>query len=920
MTFHTPPRVHPVIIHPSECRCSLNDGWRFRLDPEDRGRAEKWYTMPHGFVDAINVPGCWQGQGFGNDGTETVWDFRLEAQTLRATYTGTGWYCREFTVPDEWYGKRVFLNFGGVHPSAEVWVNGVYLGENGRPFVPFAFDVTSVVRAAGPNVVVVRVHEAERIMGLAYSWQGNWSGLYRGVELTATGDVCIGGFSALPDVDGELVKIRVHVDSLDRPKVSAPTVLRIYIYRGDDDPGIVHDQEIAGEETEFTIAVPSPVLWSPDSPALYRIDAVLLHGGNVTDALTERTGFVKLSTKDKHFLINDEPYYMRGTGAFLPYPETASPDTDRTRLRKKLTILREYGYNYVRCQSYVPAPEYYEVADEVGLLVQSEMGMLGAWGSHNQWHIYAWPQPDPEFRGKLKVQWDAVVRRDICHPSANIYCMSNELGSDTNYRRTAWRCNDDTKAMKPSCMVIWTDGGYNPDLPGDFVNAEADLDSECENPLIQHEYRWWSSFPDVTNAHRYDGAVRPYAVDIALKAATQHGVAHVLPDAAKNSQRLQYIEAKTKMEQCRRDNPDLAGICHFNAMDTNPSPQGIVNEFYERKYADALMWLQTNGDTALMCDLGFGDRVYSSGDTFTSHIYVSDFSHPPLKEPDIEWDVSIGDIRVTGGRIRLSHVPFQTHDAGEIRALVPDVDKPEKAVLKVRIDETGRVFENTWNLWFFPARIELPDHTALYGGIHRTWTGKTGFPKVEGDILEETAVLVTERLDNRVTDFMHRGGRVILAASEGLVRPFGAKLGLTEGRYFFTPPANYPPYEDGHNATIIAQHPAFGDLAHEGFADLHFYRMLSESPPLPLEPLGLSDADPILRAIHSYPVGRSLAYLVERSYGKGGIILCALDLNPAWPEARYLLASMCRYVAGKDFRPETGIDEAGLRHITDSIV
>jgi hypothetical protein len=266
----------------------------------------------------------------------------------------------------------------------------------------------------------------------------------------------------------------------------------------------------------------------------------------------------------------------------------------------------------VRCQSYVYSPEYLDVADEVGLLVQSEMGMLGGWSGHDIFHYYGWPMPTSENSGLLKRQWNRVVLRDVNHPSANIYCMSNELQDERFgfFPRTAWKCYDDTKAIKPTALVIWTDGGYCEDFPGDFVNHEAsdDLEDRCDKPIVQHEFRWWSSFPDIALMERYSGAIRPYAAEIALEAATRHGFSHVLRRAAANSQRVQFQEAKGKMEACRRDRPRMAGICHFNAMDTNPSPQGIINEFYERKFADPETWLQTNGDTVVLSSLGFDDR------------------------------------------------------------------------------------------------------------------------------------------------------------------------------------------------------------------------------------------------------------------------------------------------------------------------
>ena len=103
-----------------------------------------------------------------------------------------------------------------------------------------------------------------------------------------------------------------------------------------------------------------------------------------------------------------------------------------------------------------------------------------------------------------------------------------------------------------------------------------------------------------------------------------------------------------------------------------------------------------------------------------------------------------------------------------------------------------------------------------------------------------------------------------------------------------------------------------GDLPHEGFADLQLYRLLAESPPLDLEPLGLNTIEPVIRAMHSYPVGYPLAYLLEGALGEGGLILSALDLDPSLPEGRYLLASICAYAVSDAFNPATELSEAAV--------
>jgi len=917
-----PVRVNPVLRHPSEQFVSLEGNWHFRLDPRDEGLRRGWFRPAAArlFEDRVRVPGNWQGQGFGDESCDKIWDFQIEARTLRATYKGTGWYVKRFPIREDWQGRRVWLNFGGVHPSADVWLNGCFLGSHSAPFVPFGFDITPFARSDRDNLLVIRVHEKDRLLGLSYSWQGNWSGLYRSAELRATGEAWLGYVAILPAVDGERLRVRVRTGGVGEDRA-----VTISVAAPNGSP-VTETVCRLGDEASCEVEVPvkAPALWSPDGPSLYRVDVVLRSGREVADAVAERVGFLKLSTRGKHFLVNDEPYYLRGSGDFVINPETASPDTDRTRWRRKLATLRAYGYNYVRCQSNVPAPEYFDVADEVGLLVQTEMGMLGGWGGMSPWHTYYWPQPTPVFRKALRWQWDRTVMRDVNHPSASIYCMSNELYGHTEFPRTAWDCYRRTKAIKPHAFVIWTDGGQSKTLPGDFLNAEASFDKDYELPVIQHEFRWWSSYPDVRLKGKYTGAVRPYAIEIAQAAAARNGMAHLLPLIAENSNRLQYLEARTKMENCRRDNPTLAGICHFNAMDSGLSPQGVVNEFYEHKLVDAATWLRTNGDTVVLMNRNFDDRVLAGGESLEVLLSVSDFSHPPLERPTLEWRLTAGSRTLGKGTIRYEHEPFRTCPAGKIRCKLPSVKRPVSLSLVTVLKESGRSFGNQWSFWLFPERTALPKRLAVYGEAKYTWIKdlKEAEAQERGGTEElgkpsKGEVVLTERLDERLAEFVKRGGRVLLAASEGLVRPFAPKLGLSVGRYFFTPPANYGPLEDGHDGSIVRDHPMLGDFPHEGWADLDFYRLIAESPPIDLRPFGKLAAEPVIRPIGTYFTCYPFAYLIELRLGKGGLILSALNLDQKLPEARYLLAAIVRYAASRSFRPKATLSDEGLAHLIE---
>ena len=897
-----PVEVNPLLVNPGEMRLSLDGEWDFQLDPGDRGLKMGWHEGGS-LGERVSVPGCWQGQGHGGDGTDEIWDFRLRARVFRATYSGTGWYARNFSLPPDWEGRRVWLNFGGVHPSADVWVNGVKAGSHSGPFVPFGFDVTDLL-VRGKNRISVRVHEGERWLGHAYNWQGNWSGLYRSVELTATGRSYLDRVWLRPDLSGETLGFRITCGDLEKGA-------RIRVRVTSPDGRLLTAERVAPKtDPEIRISMPvEPIPWSPESPSLYRVDVELLVEGEVSDSMSTRTGFVKLSTSGKRFLINGEPYYMRGTGDFCSCPETGSPDTDRDRWRRRLSNLRKFGYNYVRCQSYVPTPEYMDAADEVGLIVQLEMGMLGGWSGHSPWHVYAWPQPSPVYYPRLKEHWDRTVMRDVNHPSAVIYCMSNELGKATLYPRTAHECSRDTKAIKPNAMVIWTDGGCSPELPGEFVNDQARVEDETEKPVIQHEFRWWSAYPDVRIKGKYDGALRPYPIELAEERASAPLASRLLPTMAEVSQRLQAIEMRGKLDACRRDNPRLAGICHFNAMDIGFSPQGVIDEFYDKKVVDEGDWLKTWGDTVILIDREFDQRVLHGGEELKATLFISDFSHPSLIEPELHWSIIEDGRQIEGGEITYRHRPFITKRAGRITVSMPDFAKPTRVVLRAELREGERIFTNEWSFWSFPKETRLPDELAIYGSTKYTWLRSLRGPSRVRNLngVDPSSVILTEQIDEGLLEFARGGGRVILAAGEGLVRPSNPKLGLSKGRYFFLPPANYPPYEDGQSGTIIEDHKMLAELPHEGYADLQLYRPIAESPPVDLRVLGGWNTKTVIRALSTYLVCHPLAYIVEFSHGRGGIIVSSLDLDQKWPESRYLLSSMIQYASGPDFNPPNAL-------------
>lgn len=127
----------------------LSGVWGVRLDPENRGRAENWFSQS--FEETLILPGCLQAQGYGErPGPDTTWwapldlslrnpcmakyshvdeNFKLIQYLMpQHHYIGKAWYSREIEIPGSFAGKRITLSLERCHWKSTVWVDGLELG------------------------------------------------------------------------------------------------------------------------------------------------------------------------------------------------------------------------------------------------------------------------------------------------------------------------------------------------------------------------------------------------------------------------------------------------------------------------------------------------------------------------------------------------------------------------------------------------------------------------------------------------------------------------------------------------------------------------------------------------------------------------------------------------------------------------
>jgi beta-galactosidase len=330
-----------------------------------------------------------------------------------------GWYRREFALPASDRGKTLWIEFDGVYRNSLVWLNGHCLGRNVSGYSSFRYDISDFVKCGGKNELVVRV-DASRFEG----WFYEGAGIYRHVWLVKTSPLAIAPDGVfvysrfLNNVPTGAAAIHVQTQLFNSQSNSAePTVRweilspsgKSLVRAGKQTSMVGWSKQDVDLSSNTPLVVPSPILWSPESPKLYTLVTTVESGGRMVDRKETEFGIRTLAfDADKGFLLNGKPYVIKGTCNHQDHAGVGSalPDALQYFRVKKL---KEMGSNAIRTSHNPPTPELLEACDRLGMLVMDENRRV---------------DETPQALNDLK----ELVLRDRNHPSVFIWSLGNEEG------------------------------------------------------------------------------------------------------------------------------------------------------------------------------------------------------------------------------------------------------------------------------------------------------------------------------------------------------------------------------------------------------------------------------------------------------------------------------------------------------------
>ena len=342
---------------------------------------------------------------------------------------GVGWYRKQFSLPENLSGRRVFIEFDGVMANSDVWINGTLLGHRPFGYVSFRYELTGHLKfGTEKNLLAVRADNSQQPASRWYSG----AGIYRHVRLVITDPVHFepwGNFvtTSLRAESGLPMTI-VQSGSTVMNQSEQPREVSVQIQVFDPDGKMVAVNH-TGPQTlapgQSVVFEPRALLfnarlWSLEHPELYRAVLSVRAGGASLDEEAVPFGVRKFEFRaDTGFWLNGKNFKLKGVclhhdgsafGAAVPLDVWV----------RRLTALRELGVNAIRTAHNPPAPEFLDLCDRMGFLVMDEL--FDCWTvakNPYDYHLF--------FNEWSKLDLRDTIRRDRNHPSVILYSVGNEI-------------------------------------------------------------------------------------------------------------------------------------------------------------------------------------------------------------------------------------------------------------------------------------------------------------------------------------------------------------------------------------------------------------------------------------------------------------------------------------------------------------
>ena len=418
-----------------------------------------------------NLNGIWQFQP-SSDASEAIPTGTLSSKILvpfpvESAISGVMefhdrmWYRRTFTVPAAWAGQRILVHFGAVDYESEVYINKQSLGIHKGGYDSFTYDITPKLTGTDAQEITVRVFDPTDNGGQPRGKQTNTkptagimytptSGIWQTVWLEPVPQTSISEIKLVPNVDNSTLKLKA---------ITSGTATGLTI-TGEVKDGATTVATFTGNaNTDLTISVLNPKLWSPDSPFLYDLKITLKSGTEKIDSLKSYFGMRKISMAKvgayQKMMLNNEFLFQMGPLDQGFWPDGLYTAPTDLAIKNDLVKTKQLGFNMIRKHIKVEPYRWYYWADKLGILIWQDMPSPNS---------YTNVHPDIDTLA-FKTELETMVKTHWNSPSIVTWVVFNENQAQHDTQALV----TDVRNIDPSRIVNQASGGWYYDA-GQFLD------------------------------------------------------------------------------------------------------------------------------------------------------------------------------------------------------------------------------------------------------------------------------------------------------------------------------------------------------------------------------------------------------------------------------------------------------------------
>lgn len=476
---------------------SLNGTWKFRW-------AKSPFEFPGSFQmnefdatnwDNIQVPGTWQMQGFGYNIYRNVpMEFApYDPPKIPLEFNPTGYYIREFNVPESFSGRKTLLHFEGVKAAFWVWVNGQYVGFDKGSMTPAEFDISDHL-VQGMNKIAVRVVRWSDGSYLEDQDMWRFAGIYRRAYLYSVPKIHVRDFFVKTELDASYRDANLTVEcflinetGINQDKMSVTARLFDMTNKEVSVFSANIKSLTPGMQSKLTLTqdIKNPLKWSAEKPNLYSLILTLKNSeGEVLEIIEEKVGFRELEIKNAQVNVNGVPIKIKGVNRHEHDP-IHGRTMSKELIEKDFRLMKELNVNSIRTCHYPNDPLFYDLADKWGFYICNEVNAECHYGQN---YLAAQPGWETAFMDRTV----RYLQRDKNHPSIIMWSMGNECGLAPVHYQMA----DYVKQSDPTRFVYHQTNHPNGDAPfadicGTRYPSPSMLDAigdTTQRPVILGEY------------------------------------------------------------------------------------------------------------------------------------------------------------------------------------------------------------------------------------------------------------------------------------------------------------------------------------------------------------------------------------------------------------------------------------------------